>query len=50
MSKALEPWPMAFDISMGVRRGNEPLRRQIDAVLGRENPSIERILARYRVP
>jgi len=43
-------WPMAFDIAMGVRKGNGALKDEIDQALERERPSIDGILARYRVP
>lgn len=43
-------WPMAFDISMGVRRDDEKLRRTLETVLDRHGPEIRALLARYRVP
>jgi mxaJ protein len=43
-------WPMSFDISMGVRRGDRELLDRIDATLERERPEIEAILERYHVP
>jgi mxaJ protein len=42
--------PFVFDIAMGVRRGDNALRDQIDAALEREAPAIGRILDRYGVP
>jgi len=42
--------PFVFDIAMGVRRGDNALRDQVDAVLEREAPAIDRILDRYGVP
>lgn len=42
--------PFVFDIAMGVRRGDDALRDQVDAVLEREAPAIDRILDRYGVP
>ena len=42
--------PMTFDISMGVRREDEALRQEIDAVLARRKPEIDAILADYGVP
>jgi mxaJ protein len=42
--------PMAFDISMGVRRRDQDMKREIDAALVRERTSIEAILAAYDVP
>jgi mxaJ protein len=43
-------WPMAFDISMGVRRGDAELKQEIEQELARERPAIGAILARYHVP
>jgi mxaJ protein len=42
--------PFVFDIAMGVRRGDEALRDQVDAALEREAPAIGRLLDRYGVP
>jgi len=42
--------PFVFDISMGVRRGDQDLRDQLDQFLENRRPEIERILADYRVP
>jgi len=42
--------PFAFDIAVGVRRGQEPLRGAIDAVLFRRRAEIARILDAYGVP
>jgi len=42
--------PFVFDIAMGVRRGDNALRDQVDAVLEREAPAIGRLLDRYGVP
>jgi mxaJ protein len=43
-------WPMAFDISVGVARGNAALRRQIDIDLNRNRPAIGHILAAFHLP
>jgi mxaJ protein len=43
-------WPMVFDISMGVRRKDLALRRQLDAALERHRAEIERLLRGYGVP
>jgi mxaJ protein len=43
-------WPMAFDISMAVRRGDRDLLDRINAILGREQPRIDAILEHYHVP
>ena len=43
-------WPMSFDISMGVRRGDRELLDRIDAILEHEQPAIRAILERYHVP
>ncbi len=42
--------PFAYDISAGVRKGNETLRTQLDQVLESESASIHQILTRYGVP
>jgi mxaJ protein len=43
-------WPMAFDVSMGVRRGDEVLRARVNAVLERDKSAIAAILRAYHVP
>jgi mxaJ protein len=42
--------PMAFDIAVGVRKGNEALRDEIDAILARKREEIARILDDFGVP
>jgi mxaJ protein len=42
--------PFAFDISMGVRRGDEALRDTLDAILTRRRADVGRILDAYGVP
>jgi mxaJ protein len=42
--------PFVFDIAMGVRRGENVFRDELDRVLERERPAIDAILARYGVP
>jgi quinoprotein dehydrogenase-associated probable ABC transporter substrate-binding protein len=42
--------PFVYDISMGVRRGDEELRLKLDAFIERRRPEIERILDDYGVP
>jgi mxaJ protein len=42
--------PMAFDISMGVRREDEGLLREIDDALARNRKAIDAILRDYGVP
>ena len=42
--------PFVFDISMGVRRGNDSLREQLNAIIERRRSEIDRILADYGVP
>lgn len=50
------PWlddgrlPMVYDISVGVRRSDPALRRDIDLILARRQGEIRALLARYRVP
>jgi mxaJ protein len=41
--------PMIFDISMGVRREDEALARELDAAMARNRPAIDAILAEYGV-
>ncbi|WNO52696.1 substrate-binding domain-containing protein [Stakelama saccharophila] len=43
-------WPMVYDISMGVQRGEPALRKRVEAILEREAPAIHRILKSYGVP
>ena len=40
----------AFDIAMGVARGDTALARTLDSLLVRERPAIHRILSEYGVP
>jgi mxaJ protein len=42
--------PFVYDISMGVRRGDDDLRRQLEDFLERRRPEIERLLDDYGVP
>lgn len=42
--------PMVFDISMAVRKEDESLRQEIDAVLSRRRADIDAILSAYGVP
>jgi mxaJ protein len=42
--------PFVYDISMGVRRGDEELRQRLDSFLERRRPEIERLLDEYGVP
>ena len=42
--------PFVFDISMGVRRGDQDLRDQLEQVLEQRRADIDRILEDYRVP
>jgi mxaJ protein len=42
--------PMVYDISLGVRREDEALRDELDAVLARLRPEVGRLLERYHVP
>jgi mxaJ protein len=42
--------PFVFDISMGVRRGNDALRDELNGVITRRRAEIDRILADYGVP
>jgi mxaJ protein len=42
--------PLAFDISMGVRRSDKALRDTLNAILTRRRPSIDSLLATFGVP
>src|SRR6185503_12414414 len=42
--------PFVFDISMGVRRGDQELRDRLDEILDKRRPEVERILQDYGVP
>lgn len=42
--------PFTFDVALGVRRGNDSLQREVNAVLRRRQPEIRAILERYGVP
>lgn len=44
------PFPLAFDIAMGVRRGDTTLRARLDSVIVRRRPAIDSILRAYGVP
>jgi len=44
------PLPLAFSISMGVRKQDTALRDQLNAALRRDKPAIDRILRDYGVP
>jgi quinoprotein dehydrogenase-associated probable ABC transporter substrate-binding protein len=48
-SGAADP-PFAFAIGMGVRRGDEPLRRELDGVIASHRGELEALLRRYAVP
>lgn len=51
VTPAADPrWPMSFPISMGVRKGNRELLKQIDASIDREQVPIRAILRAYHVP
>jgi len=42
--------PFAFDISMGVRKGDRALRQLLDAELDKRRPEIDHLLQRYGIP
>jgi mxaJ protein len=44
------PWPMVFDISMGLQRSNVVLLSEVNDILVREKPAIKAILGAYHVP
>ncbi|MBV8739136.1 MAG: hypothetical protein JO007_18170 [Alphaproteobacteria bacterium] len=41
---------LQYEISMGVQRGNDELRRQLDLAIGRARPSINAVLTDFGVP
>jgi mxaJ protein len=43
-------WPMAYDISVGVRKDDAVLLREIDTILARRAGAVRALLARYGVP
>jgi mxaJ protein len=43
-------WPMVFDTSMGVRKEDRALRRELNAALQRHAAEIAAILDEYHVP
>ena len=43
-------WPMAFDISMGVRKADVALKREIERALERNRAAVNAILGKYGVP
>ena len=42
--------PFAFNISMGVKKGNDALRARLEALLQQRRPEIEQILKDFNVP
>ncbi|MGN6551173.1 MAG: substrate-binding domain-containing protein [Pararhizobium sp.] len=42
--------PMAFDIAMGLRKGDKALAERVDQALARQRPAVEAILKEYHVP
>jgi mxaJ protein len=42
--------PFVFDISMGVRKGDEAFRPELQAILERDRAEIEAILDEYAIP
>jgi mxaJ protein len=43
-------WPMVFDISVGVAKGNSELRRDIDQSLARNRSRVSEIVAAFAIP
>lgn len=43
-------WPMVFDISVGVRRADRELKREVEAVLAARRPEIRALLDSYGIP
>jgi quinoprotein dehydrogenase-associated probable ABC transporter substrate-binding protein len=44
------PFPFVFDIAMGVRKGEDAFKRELEAILDRKQGDIRRILEKYGVP
>lgn len=44
------PWPMRFDISMGVRHGDHVMKDRIETLIERERPAIDATLDQFNVP
>jgi mxaJ protein len=42
--------PFVFDMSMGVRRGDDKLRAELDSFIERRQPEIDALLDRYGIP
>jgi mxaJ protein len=42
--------PFVFDISIGVRRGNDTLRTELDQVLRRKRAAVDSLLERFHIP
>ncbi|HJQ99396.1 MAG TPA: quinoprotein dehydrogenase-associated putative ABC transporter substrate-binding protein [Candidatus Polarisedimenticolaceae bacterium] len=42
-------WPFAYDIAMGVKKGNDALRAELDAILVNRQADVDAILDRYGV-
>jgi mxaJ protein len=42
--------PLRFSIALGVRKGNEELKRALQAALDRRKPDLQQLLAAYHVP
>ena len=42
--------PFVYDISMGVRRGDEAFKEELEAIIERKHAEIEKILDEYGVP
>jgi mxaJ protein len=45
-----EGFPMTFPIAMGVPRGDEPFRHQIEGLIASQRNEIDAVLAEYKVP
>jgi len=43
-------WPMQFDVSVGVRRDDQKLLKEIDQALARRAGDIRHLLTAYHVP
>jgi mxaJ protein len=45
-----QQWPMQFDISVGVRKDDQKLLKEIDRILIRRSADVRKLVETYRVP
>lgn len=42
--------PFTYDVSIGVRKGNDELKKELDRVLANNSAAVQQLLARYGIP